>query len=217
VVNNVRFLRRWIDQESALKVVTSQYFGLAYYASPIWMTPDIPHHSWKKLNSLHYRAKRAAVKDPKQKISRQILDVVSKRPTPAQWARYSTAWTAISLINGATTRLADELRQKMYINDRMPMKSRFFNSARTKIGRQCFSNRLDCINVLNFNWLGNYSKDYIRVNLKRQFFQTWQTILALIDDYNCLILTTLYLLLSSTIVIYDYKCDLQTSLSKSLS
>jgi len=27
VVNNVKFLRRWIDMESALKVVTSQYFG----------------------------------------------------------------------------------------------------------------------------------------------------------------------------------------------
>jgi len=74
VVNNLKFLRRWINQESALKVVTSQYFGLAYYASPVWMTPDIPCQSWRKLNSLHYRALRAAIKDPKQQW-RQLLFV----------------------------------------------------------------------------------------------------------------------------------------------
>jgi len=125
VVNNLKFLRRWIDQESALKVVTSQYFGLAYYASPVWMTPDIPYQSWKKLNSLHYRALRAAAKDPKQEISRPILDIVSQRATLAQWAKYSVASTAIHLINGSTTRLADELRQKMYINDRRPKNADF--------------------------------------------------------------------------------------------
>jgi len=171
VVNNIKFLRRWIDMESALKVVTSQYFGLAYYASPVWMTPDIPCQSWKKLNSLHYRAIRAAVRDLKQEISRPMLDTISQRATPAQWARYTVASTAIHLVNNSTTRLAKDLKNKMYINDRMPQRCRFFNSARTKIGKQCFINRLDCVNSLNFNWLGDYSDDYIRINLKRQFFQ----------------------------------------------
>jgi len=87
----------------------------------------------------------------------------------AQWTRYWVASTAIYFINGSTTRLANELKLKMYINDRMPKRCRFFNSARTKVGKQCFSNRLDCVNILNFNWLGNYSNDYIRINLKRQF------------------------------------------------
>lgn len=47
IANNVRFLRRWIDHKSALKVVTSQYFGLAYNTSAVWMTPGIPGNSWK--------------------------------------------------------------------------------------------------------------------------------------------------------------------------
>jgi len=34
------------------------------------------------------------------------------------------------------------------------------------------ANRLNCMNVRNFNCLGQYSKDYIRINLKRQFFNT---------------------------------------------
>jgi len=125
VVNKMKFLRRWIDQESALKVVTSQYFGLAYYASPVWMTPDIPCQSGRKLYNLHYRALRAAVKDPKQQISRPILDTISQRAMLAQWARYSVASTAICLINGSTTRLANEQRQKMCINDRMPKNADF--------------------------------------------------------------------------------------------
>jgi len=171
VIKNIRFLRRWIDQASALKIVTSQYFGVAYYASPVWMTPTMTHDCWKKLNSLHYRAIRAAVKDPKQTISRSLLDAISGRATPSQWAKFTVASTSIQLINESDTRIAIDLRNKMYINDRIPRRGKFFNTARTKIGQHRLSNRLNCINVLNFDWLGRFSKDYYRVNLKRQFFQ----------------------------------------------
>jgi len=81
------------------------------------------------------------------------------------------ASTAVQLINESDTRLANELRQKMYINDRVPRRGKFFNTARTKMGQHGLSNRLNCVNVLNFDWIGPYNKDYIRVNLKRQFFQ----------------------------------------------
>jgi len=114
---------------------------------------------------------RAAVRDLKQEISRPVLDTISQRATPAQWARHTVSSTAIHLVNKLNTRIATELKHKIYINDSMPERCRFFNSARTKIGKPCFINRLDCVNSLNFNWLGGYSDDYIRINLKRQFFQ----------------------------------------------
>jgi len=65
------------------------------------------------------------VRDSKQKISRSVLDTISQRATPAEWARYTVASTAIHLINKSTTRQATELKQKMYINERMPQRSRF--------------------------------------------------------------------------------------------
>jgi len=98
---------------------------------------DVPHI----LTRLHCRAIRAVIRDPKQ--SRHILDTISRRATPAQWARYTVASTAIHIIDGSYTRLVEELRNKMYVNGRMHKKSKFLNTARTKIGQQCFAKRIN--------------------------------------------------------------------------
>jgi len=71
--------------------------------------------------------------------SNRRLDTISGRATPAQWAKYTVAFTAIKLINQSNTRLTNELRSRMYINDRVSRKCKFFNSARTKVGQH-----LDC-------------------------------------------------------------------------
>jgi len=76
----------YIDQESALKIITSQYFGTCYYAAPVWLTDQLFSQSWKRLNNQHFRAIRAAVMDKKNKIPRAMLDIISKRARPRQWA-----------------------------------------------------------------------------------------------------------------------------------
>jgi len=58
------------------------------------------------------------------------------------------------------------LRSKLYINDRKPKKGTFTNRSRLKIGRHSFANRLSFVKDLQFDWIGDYSDNYIRANLK---------------------------------------------------
>jgi len=54
-------LKRWLKFNDYLKVVTSKHFGIAYYGSPVWMTPGLSSIPWKRLASQHYRAMRVAI------------------------------------------------------------------------------------------------------------------------------------------------------------
>jgi len=171
IISAIRYLRRWITQDAALQVVTSQYFGTCYYASPVWLNDQISHHSWKRLNSQHYRAIRAAVKDVKRRIPRVMLNIISKRATPRQWADYSIANAAINLINTSNTRIADELRANIYINDRLPRRGSFIDKSAYRVGRQSLTNRLQCLKKIDFDWIGIQNPDLIRKSLKKTFIQ----------------------------------------------
>jgi len=46
---------------SALKIITSQFFGTIYYGAAVSLTSQLDSISWNKLYSTHYRALRAAV------------------------------------------------------------------------------------------------------------------------------------------------------------
>jgi len=117
------------------------------------------------------KAIRAAVRDYKRSIPRVMLDIISKRAPPRQWANYSSASTAMWLFNTSDTRLAMELRASAYINDRKPTRAKFCNTSLRKVGRQAMKNRLNHLNNVNFDWIKDkISKDYLRVQLKKEFF-----------------------------------------------
>jgi len=103
-------------------------------------------------------------------LPKALLDVISKRAPPKQWSKYINSSTAIKLINNSNTRIADDLRSNLYINNRKPKKGTFTDRSRLKIGRHSFANRLSFIKDLQFDWIGDFSDDYIRANLKRTFF-----------------------------------------------
>jgi len=103
------------------------------------------------------------------KIPKAVLDIIGKRAIPRQWAQYSIASYTIKAYNKGTTPLSKKLKQMGYINDRCPKRARYFDASRLKIGRQDLSNHLDFLN-LKFNWIGDFSDDYIRTKLKKEFF-----------------------------------------------
>jgi len=124
------------------------------------------------LESQHYRAIHAAVRDFKRKIPKVMLGVISKRASPRMWSNYITASTATSLYNNSDTRLSEYLRESSYINDRRLKKAKFRDTSKRKIGRQALKNRLLHLNNINFDWIEpEVCKNYLRVNLKRHFFQ----------------------------------------------
>jgi len=169
-VKMIKHLRRWLSNENALKVVTSHYFGQSYYCAPLWMNDALSAENWKRLRSQHYRALRAAVGDFRNKISKTTLDLICKRATPRQWGYFISAKTAINLYTKSDTRIANDLRKSVYINDRIPKRAFFRDTSRLKCGRQQFKNRLQQLNMIKFDWIGSYGDDYLRQNLKKTFF-----------------------------------------------
>jgi len=171
----IKHLGTWLKTEDLLKIVTSKYFGITYYASPVWMTPDIGNKNWTKLMRQHYKALRAAYKDRAFKFRRRELDSMSKRATPVQWGCYSTAKCAIGLMRKNNTRIAHCLNANVYTNDRLPGKARFSDKSKMKVGRQSIVNRLTFMNSIDFPWYKTeISDDQLRINLKRTFIQTDQ-------------------------------------------
>ena len=169
IIRKLKFLRRWLGEDDTLKVLTAQFFGTLYYAAPVWMTM-LSFKSWKKLESLHYRALRAVYRDHKCTISRQALDHTSSRANPRQWSNYATTSTATKLVNNSDTRIANHLRENIYINDRRPRKGTFTGAPKYVIGKQSLRFRIqEQFNKLDFDWIGMDNYDQLRKNLKRIF------------------------------------------------
>jgi len=107
--------------------------------------------------------------DKKNKIPRAMLDIISKRARPRQWANYITASTVIKLYNNSDTRIAEELCSNIYINDRQPRRGSFIDKSRRRAGRQKLTNRLQIFRKIDFDWTEEISSDRLRQNLKRLF------------------------------------------------
>jgi len=170
VLSKLEFLSRLIDQESIRRVVTTHFFGLLYYASPVWLTEQTTSKQWKILNSLHYRALRTSAKDYHFNHSKEELNKLFGRATPLQWIQYTSAKIAITLYNLSTgPPLTIKLKECSYINDGRPGMAIIIDRSRLRIGRQSIVNRLRCLGMINFDWTNGITKDSLRINLKQTF------------------------------------------------
>jgi len=133
--NDHKHLRKWLSNDSALKIVTSHYFGQSYYCSPLWMNDALSAGNWNRLRSQHYRALRAAIGDFRNKTPKSELDTICERASPRQWSYFFSAKTAIYLYMKSNTRIAKDLRKGAYINDIMPRRAVFKDTSRLKCGR----------------------------------------------------------------------------------
>ena len=124
-------------------------------------------------NEWRYKALRIAVGDHKRRFSRQKLDQIGKRANPREWSHYIVAnMVASILFNQEPQKLFAELLSEMTFNDRKPGIPRFYDSSRTKIGRQSLKNRVgETASMIKEDWcVDNISKDRLRVIFKKSFF-----------------------------------------------
>ncbi len=172
IVPRIKYLRKWLNTEELLRLITSQYFSIVYYCCPLWIG-SLTSTAWKRINSAHYRALRAVYGDYKMKLKRAELDKMSKRATPKEWAQYSIAATVIKMFNSSDTEMGHLLRRSVYINDRNPGKGKFIDKSRLKIGRQSLPYRIGpTFAKMSFDWVGfEGSDDALRRNLKKEFFK----------------------------------------------
>jgi hypothetical protein len=169
LVRRIHFLAKWLNTKELLRLVTTQYHPVIFYGSPLWIG-CLDAKSWKRINSGHYRAIRAALKDYKKR-KRSLVDADAKRATPAEWSRYTMASTVIKLFNSSDTNIAKAIRESSYINDRLPRKAKFMDHSRLKVGRQSIYNRIGSIlNKISFDWIIEMSDDVLRRQLKKEFF-----------------------------------------------
>jgi len=102
----------------------------------------------------------------------------------------------IKLINNDCTRISKDLKDSWYINDRLPKRGKFINKANTRIGNHSLRNRLQDLNSLTFDWIGIYSDEYLRKNLKKTFFLIWSCDKITIRVNLDAIFYSIYLLIS---------------------
>jgi hypothetical protein len=170
LIHRTKYLARWLKKEDLLKLITSQYYSIIYYAAPIWIG-SLTSKAWSRLNAAHYRALRACLKDYKRRRSKRDLNLESKRATPAEWGMYSVVSTVIKLYNSSNTNISNLIRQSAYVNDRLPRRAKFIDRSRLVVGRQSIYNRIGPLFAkISFDWIGDMSDDELRVKLKKEFF-----------------------------------------------
>jgi hypothetical protein len=103
--------------------------------------------------------------------TRKELDELSSIATSAQWQNYLLALTVIRLYTLSDTNIAEKLRESAYINDRVPLKARFFDRSKFKIGCQSLQNCIGHLfSKISFDWITLLSNDVLRVKLKKEIF-----------------------------------------------
>jgi len=151
--------------------MTSQFYSTVYYGCEVWLNNTTYFNDLRRLNSLHYRALRIACRDFKHRKRRSELDLLG-RARPSTWSRYLTASRVIKTMNvGLPRRLCDELTKHSYVERRRPGRLKFYDGAKTKIGRQILCNRAgSCVNDVDFDWNNEeMNNDKLRVCLKKTF------------------------------------------------
>jgi hypothetical protein len=164
----LKFLRRRLTKEQFMPVLTSQYYGMTYYASQVWLGPHTKRIDIKKLNSLHYKLLRIAINDWRNKTSKKELDLLG-RAKPMLWARYATANIVIKILRDrAPMLLLDHLELTKYSERRTPEVIKFYDKSNTKIGFQAIGNLIGKIfNEINAPITLSESNAAIRTLLKK--------------------------------------------------
>jgi len=169
----LKFIRSRLTYDQFIKVLTSQFFGVCFYGCNVWLNGQNSYQDIRKLNALHYRSLRIAVKDYRRKLKRSQLDGIG-RVRPSTWAKYSASSLVIKTITRKSPkRLYDDLVKTSYRERRKPKRPKFYNKSDHRIGRQTLCNRAgDLLNNANFDWDCDLTDDAIRKNLKMHFDMT---------------------------------------------
>jgi len=165
--SGLKFLRRKLNTNQFLKVLTAQYYSTCYYGGEVWLN-SLGFDDKRRMNALHYRTLRIVLRDYRRKLHRSSLDELG-RARPTTWANYLTCSRIIkTCTNHLPKRLYEMLKKNSYSERRYPGRLKFFDASRRKVGQQMIANRAGRgINGASFDWLDGISHDLMRINLKR--------------------------------------------------
>jgi len=167
----LRFLRKYLNEKQFLTTVANSFYSTLFYGSTVWYHSS-KANDLKQIDSLYYRLLRTACRDFKKEISRVELKKRCKRASPREWVNYLTASKAIKVIRDQhPSLLYCKIVSNYYEEPRKPQQGMFFDSSKSRTGRQSLENRLDLIKEINQPWNNGLNNDALRVLLKKTFFQ----------------------------------------------
>jgi len=170
LLHGLKFLRRHLDVNQMKQVTTSYLFSVLFYGSEIWFHKQLSFHLKQKIRSIHYKALRLTYG---RDLSRDMLDKISGRATPDEWADFCLGKLLIHTVrSGMPHRFFEQIIKQYYTERRVYDQLFIYDSSTKKIGRQILSNRLATVSkAIKFPWLRlNLSKSVIRMKLKETFF-----------------------------------------------
>ena len=168
---SLRRLRTKLKDSELLQVISSHYFARLYYGSEVWYACSSAKHK-KMIASAHYYALRLVVNDFKSKMSRDLINRITKCASPQELLDFKVSKLLISICNNSEPfALFSDLLLHVLPKRRSESRPKFVDTSTLKIGKQSFSNRLSCARKINFDWYGrNLSTHSIRTELKKSFF-----------------------------------------------
>ena len=170
ILFGLRIVRKYFNTDEFLQIVNAFFYSKLYYASQVWLIPSLNADIKKRLYSCSGHALKLVAGDDYSLFSFKELHCMFNRATPYQWSNYSNACTLYSIINyQKPLTIWSQLQDNFTINNRTD--SFIFNKCNsTKVGLNCFKNRLSSIsNQLYFGDF-NMKKESFKIKCKRLFF-----------------------------------------------
>jgi len=164
-----------LSREMILRILTAQVFSILYYGCPVWLTPSLSRHNFKRIERMHYTALRVAIKDRRKRVNREKIDSITKRMPPHSWMKYSSTSTFIKINRDEMpTRLRQNLSKNTFQERRKPGRLYSRDTSTCKNGQKSMKNWIGTfLRQLNFDWINtgrHITDDYLRVHLKKCFY-----------------------------------------------
>jgi len=171
ILNGLKIIRKKFTRKQFKKIVTSQVYGILYYASVVWLNPELSSSNIKSVERLHYATCRMMVGDWRTRWSRMDLNKATERMTPKEWMNYSASNMIIKLERcRLPTNLWQDIEKNLYFNRRYNNPKILDKSTRS-VGKKNLANwsgRL--LEKVSFDWFNKaLSDDTIRLKLKEAF------------------------------------------------
>jgi len=172
ILNGIKIIKKKFTMEQRRSIVTSQVFGVLYYAAACWLTPNLSNVNFRKLNKIHYAACRIICNDWRKIWSKDSLNQATKRLPPKTWLKYNAASFIVKVTRDESPSvICADIEANLYHNPRH-LNPKLRDLSRRKIGKNCLQNWTGQImNQIDFKWYGTIlSNDRLRILLKKNFY-----------------------------------------------
>lgn len=155
LVFGLRYLRRILSLEDAVKVFKSHLISRLTYASPVWS--QLLNYSMRaKLRSFYFYVIRILTRDFEFKMNRsKLLRRCSLESIDDILFKRTSTFIFKLTYHLEPTVLVGNLLSKAYVNERFPGRMAFFDTSSSRVGRSCITNVAKNITEnWNFDWVG---------------------------------------------------------------